>query len=518
MPTQSGTLQIPSPRIAWGSAAAALLVTAALVAAPVRAADKIGDCELFGEKGQFTITPAVPGQLTVEFNPPAPGWWNGDSIETRSGTGSSIAWPRTSPTGSAWTRSASCTVAWDALVAGQTRNYDLALSQASITDERKKVVDFSVPYFSSDIGVLVKKGKALDATSIKSAQLGVQQATTAQTFVEQQLKPTVPVKVFPDTPSMFTGLQANQADAVLTDTSLVLQQATMSGGRLEVIGQYATGEVYGAHLPEGLAQCRHARPSDPVADRRWHGGQALRRSIWPTSGASIRPRSRTSSRDRRRRGAGRRTRPAGLRPDPAGQAVAGLARYRAGHDRGDALERYRLCGRSWAPTGSAARHRHRASMPSPPRRSSCCSRPSQRDPGRAPRAGCDHRRSGGRPRRHRRRHLVRRRHDRLCGGGGLVLIGAVFLIANDSAVARTFFYLPLIGDSFGLILEAFWVNIYIFVIAEILVLIWGLVVAIARLIPGAAGQPIRLIATVYTDIFRGLPAIICIYLSASACR
>ena len=94
----------------------------------------------------------------------------------------------------------------------------------------------------------------------------------------------------------------------------------------------------------------------------------------------------------------------------------------------------------------------------------------------------------------------------------LVVIAAAFMIANDSAVARTFFYLPLIGDSFGLILDAFWLNVFIFVIAEILVLVWGLLVAIARLIPGPAGQPIRLMATVYTDIFRGLPAIICIYL------
>jgi polar amino acid transport system permease protein len=94
----------------------------------------------------------------------------------------------------------------------------------------------------------------------------------------------------------------------------------------------------------------------------------------------------------------------------------------------------------------------------------------------------------------------------------LVVIAAVFLIANDAAVARTFFYLPLMRDSFWLILDAFWLNIFIFVIAEVLVLAWGLVVAIARLIPGEAGRPIRLIATVYTDIFRGLPAIICIYL------
>lgn len=94
----------------------------------------------------------------------------------------------------------------------------------------------------------------------------------------------------------------------------------------------------------------------------------------------------------------------------------------------------------------------------------------------------------------------------------LVLAAGVFVIANDSAVARTFFFLPLIRQSFWLILDAFWINVFIFVVAEILVLIWGLLVAIARLIPGPAGRPIRLIAAAYTDVFRGLPAIICIYL------
>ena len=43
-------------------------------------------------------------------------------------------------------------------------------------------------------------------------------------------------------------------------------------------------------------------------------------------------------------------------------------------------------------------------------------------------------------------------------------------------------------------------------------LIWGLVVAMARLAPGPAGKPIRMIATFYVDIFRSLPAIINIYL------
>jgi polar amino acid transport system permease protein len=94
----------------------------------------------------------------------------------------------------------------------------------------------------------------------------------------------------------------------------------------------------------------------------------------------------------------------------------------------------------------------------------------------------------------------------------ILMLCVQFFIANDLAVSRTFFLLPVITSSFWLVLKAFWTNVYIFVVAEVLVLIWGLVIAIARLIPGEAGRPIRIIATIYTDMFRGLPAIINIYL------
>lgn len=96
----------------------------------------------------------------------------------------------------------------------------------------------------------------------------------------------------------------------------------------------------------------------------------------------------------------------------------------------------------------------------------------------------------------------------------LVLMLALLVVANDVAVGRTFFNLPLMIDSFWLVLRAFWVNVYICVVAEVLVLIWGLVVAIARLLPGKPAQPIRFLATAYADIFRGLPSIITIYLVA----
>jgi polar amino acid transport system permease protein len=101
------------------------------------------------------------------------------------------------------------------------------------------------------------------------------------------------------------------------------------------------------------------------------------------------------------------------------------------------------------------------------------------------------------------------------GWGAFVLIalgGVSFVLANDAAVGRTFFYLPLMLDKWTLVVRAFLNNLYVFIVAELLVLVWGLVVAIARLLPGPAGKPIRALAIIYCDVFRGLPTIVVLYL------
>jgi polar amino acid transport system permease protein len=87
-----------------------------------------------------------------------------------------------------------------------------------------------------------------------------------------------------------------------------------------------------------------------------------------------------------------------------------------------------------------------------------------------------------------------------------------FLLANNQEVAKTFFFVPLIVKTFPLVLRAFWINVKIFMIAEVFVLAWGLVVALAMLAPGQAGRPLRILATAYVDIFRAMPAVLVIYL------
>lgn len=100
------------------------------------------------------------------------------------------------------------------------------------------------------------------------------------------------------------------------------------------------------------------------------------------------------------------------------------------------------------------------------------------------------------------------------GGFGLVVLAFIcFVLTNDAAVGKTFFFLPLMREKWWLVTKSFLLNnLFIFVVAEILVLVWGLVVALARMLPGPAGKPIRALAIIYCDVFRGLPAVVTLYL------
>jgi polar amino acid transport system substrate-binding protein len=220
--------------------------TAAAVVGPA----VIGKCDVTGQKGEYSIKPLIPGQLTVRANLPSPGWWNGDTPESvKDGfeycMAANIAWRL------GLDKVVVVYAAWGQVISGAARNFDLTLSQASITEARKKTVDFSVPYFNSDIGVLVQKGAGVTAANIRSKRIGVYQSTTGADFVANVLKPAQQVRVYPNVPAMIAALRAGQVDAVMDDTAGVLGQAKESDGALEVIGQYHTGETYGAIFPKG---------------------------------------------------------------------------------------------------------------------------------------------------------------------------------------------------------------------------------------------------------------------------
>ena len=98
----------------------------------------------------------------------------------------------------------------------------------------------------------------------------------------------------------------------------------------------------------------------------------------------------------------------------------------------------------------------------------------------------------------------------------VIVFGAIALIVVTSAgwpeVKQAFFSWDEFTYSFPKILRALKLNIEIFLIAEVFILIFALAIAILRGLPGPVFFPVRLLATVYTDVFRGIPTILVVYL------
>jgi len=77
-------------------------------------------------------------------------------------------------------------------------------------------------------------------------------------------------------------------------------------------------------------------------------------------------------------------------------------------------------------------------------------------------------------------------------------------------VRRTFLDWGQFKDSFPDIAKAFLLNVKIFCIAEVLILVFALVLAIIRNLPGPAAFPLRMLGIAYADFFRGVPTILVI--------
>ena len=98
----------------------------------------------------------------------------------------------------------------------------------------------------------------------------------------------------------------------------------------------------------------------------------------------------------------------------------------------------------------------------------------------------------------------------------VVVLGAVGWVVASSPgwprVRATFFSWDDARDSFPDIARGFVVNIKMFLIAEPLILVLGLVVALARGSRSPVMFPLRAIAVLYTDLFRGVPTLLLVYL------
>ena len=75
-----------------------------------------------------------------------------------------------------------------------------------------------------------------------------------------------------------------------------------------------------------------------------------------------------------------------------------------------------------------------------------------------------------------------------------------------------YFDFGVMGDEFSRVLDGFWLTIKLSIICGVLSLVWGLVLAVLRQLPGRALAPVRWLTIGYIDVFRGIPLLLVLLL------
>jgi polar amino acid transport system permease protein len=75
-----------------------------------------------------------------------------------------------------------------------------------------------------------------------------------------------------------------------------------------------------------------------------------------------------------------------------------------------------------------------------------------------------------------------------------------------------YFDFGVMSDEFDRVLDGFWLTVKLSVISGVLSLLWGLVLALLRQLPGRALAPVRFLAIAYIDAFRGIPLLLVLLL------
>lgn len=131
-------------------------------------------------------------------------------------------------------------------------------------------------------------------------------------------------------------------------------------------------------------------------------------------------------------------------------------------------------------------------------------------------AQATHRQKTGPTRRERYEARARRRGIVIASLSTIAVLGALVVLIplapGWEAVRQSFFNGEVFAKTFPKLLQAFLLDVAIFAWCAPLIAIWALVIALCRDVRSPALYPLRLFAIVYTDVFRGIPVILIVYL------
>jgi ABC-type amino acid transport substrate-binding protein len=121
--------------------------------------------------------------------------------------------------------------------------FDMVASATAITDEAKRTVDFSDPYFAADQSIVAKKGSDVRSVAdLDGKRVGAQFGTTGSEYARD--KTDAIVRNFDAYSDAFNALEAGQVDAVIHNFPQSQQEVEKRRG-LKIVETVPTGEFYG---------------------------------------------------------------------------------------------------------------------------------------------------------------------------------------------------------------------------------------------------------------------------------
>ncbi|AVP68402.1 transporter substrate-binding domain-containing protein [Rhodococcus hoagii] len=162
---------------------------------------------------------------------------------------------------------------------------DFVVGTYSITDNRKKVIDFAGPYYVAGQSLLVRADDD-SITGAESLQGGkklcsVSGSTPAQKIAKSY--PGVQLQQFDSYSSCVEALHRGKVDALTTDDIILAGYAAQYPGEFKLAGQPFTTELYGVGLPKGETEAR-MKINDAIEDMIATG--AWQRALEETMGDS----------------------------------------------------------------------------------------------------------------------------------------------------------------------------------------------------------------------------------------
>lgn len=144
-------------------------------------------------------------------------------------------------------------VPWDGLIpALQAGKFDVLMSSMTITDERRRQVLFTRPYYFSYGMMIAGKGSGLSfsAEGLKGHTVGVQAATTHEAWLRDRFGEAVELHAYPSSDDMFLDFQNGRLDAVFAEAPAMMPWMEKNGGvtAYEQVGENVADPALGTEI------------------------------------------------------------------------------------------------------------------------------------------------------------------------------------------------------------------------------------------------------------------------------